>query len=59
MNGRNEYLDSGMQIIAALIGLATLAVFLSPKAKTNDLIKTIASSFGDIIKTVVSPITGS
>lgn len=45
------------QIITAIIGLAVLAVLLSNRAKTGEVIQGLANGFATILSTVVSPIT--
>jgi hypothetical protein len=45
-------------IIAAVIGLATLAVILSKQANTTGVISAASSGLGGIITAAVSPVAG-
>lgn len=50
--------DNAIAIVTAIIGLATLSVVLSRRAETVNVIKAASGGLGDILKVVVSPITG-
>ena len=45
-------------VLLAIIGVATLAVILSPKANTVNVIKAGAGGFSTDLGTALSPITG-
>lgn len=46
-------------ILTAIVGLAIIAVVLSKKADTANVLKQGGSSFADILKAAVSPVSGS
>lgn len=55
----NKAMDGIITVAVAVIGLAALAVFVSKKADTSNVIKSAGSVFSNAIKTAVSPITGA
>lgn len=46
-------------IITLIITVAIVAVILSPNAKTTDVFKAFSSGLSELLKTVVSPVTGA
>ncbi len=57
MNG-HPYVDALVTILALIIGVASLSVILSPKAKTTGVIQATASGFVNSLATAMSPVTG-
>lgn len=55
MNGITE---SIVTIATAIIGVAILAVLVSPKATTAKVIQAAASGFGNSLAVATSPVTG-
>jgi PRD1 phage membrane DNA delivery len=45
-------------VVAMIIGLATLAVILSPKATTSQVIGTSSTGLANLINAATSPVTG-
>lgn len=50
-------IDGVIAIAIAVVGLATLAVFFSKKANTSGVIEAAGSSFANIIKEAIRPVT--
>lgn len=48
--------DGIITIAIAIIGLATLAVIVSKKSGTTDLVKATGAAFNNLLKTTLSPI---
>lgn len=48
-----------VSILTLIIGVAIIAVILSPKANTSAVIQAFATGMSDMLKVVVSPVTGS
>lgn len=46
-------------ILVAIVGVATLAVLVSSKAKTADVITSAGNAFAQMLKVAVSPVTNS
>jgi hypothetical protein len=46
-------------IAVAIVGVATLAVLVSSKAKTSDVIGSAGKAFSQALAVAVSPVTGS
>jgi hypothetical protein len=56
----SDNLTTGIvSVILAIIGVASLAVILSPKANTTGVIQAGGSALGNDIAVAVSPVTGS
>lgn len=53
----NKASDVGSAIVTAIFGLAILAVILSKNSSTTGVLQTAASSLGNILGVVVSPIS--
>lgn len=45
-------------ILTLIVGVAILAIIVSPKAKTSDVIQASASGFVNSLATAESPVTG-
>lgn len=54
----NQITESLVTIGVAIIGLATLAVIVSNRANTANVISSGASGFAHILGAAVSPVTG-
>ena len=50
--------EAVVTVFTAIIGVAILAVLVSPKAKTSSVIQSIASGFGNSLAVAESPVTG-
>lgn len=48
-----------MVIASGIVGLAIVAVLVSDRAKTSDVIRAAGGSFSQAIGAAVSPVTGS
>jgi len=51
--------DAVVTVFVAIIGVAILALIVSPKAKTSEVIQAIASGFGNSLAVAQSPVTGN
>lgn len=58
MNVFNELTVAGVAVVTALIGLAALAVFLSPQAQTSNVIKAASGGLAQNIGVAISPVSG-
>lgn len=45
-------------IAVAIIGVATLALLISPKSRTSQVIQATASGFSNSLATAMTPVTG-
>jgi hypothetical protein len=52
------FLTSVVTVFMALIGIAILAVILSPKAQTAQVIQAGTSGFSSVLGAALSPVTG-
>jgi hypothetical protein len=52
----NNISASLVTVLIAIIGLATLAVIVSKRAGTTDVITAAGSTFNQLLKTAVSPV---
>ncbi len=48
-----------ISVVAALIGLATLSVIISPRAKTTDVIGATSDAFNSALGAATAPVTGA
>lgn len=55
MDGAMEKITT---IAVAIVGVATLAVLVSKRADTSNVIKSAGSAFSSALATAVSPVTG-
>jgi heme/copper-type cytochrome/quinol oxidase subunit 2 len=46
-------------VFTAIIGVAILAILVSPKAQTSSVIQAVASGFGNSLGVAESPVTGN
>lgn len=47
-----------VKVLLALVGVAILALILSPSSQTSNVLKSAADGFSNILKTAISPVTG-
>ena len=52
----DEFFDTGIGILTAIIGVAIIAVLVSKNSTTAQVVRSFASAFGTILGVVVSPI---
>lgn len=50
--------EAVVTVFTAIIGVAILSVLVSPKAKTSQVIQSIASGFGNSLAVATAPVTG-
>jgi hypothetical protein len=55
----NDIMDKVATVAVAIIGVATLAVLVSKKADTGNVISQAGKAFSSALATAVSPVTGS
>lgn len=51
--------DQIVAILTAIIGVAIVAIILSPRSKTTDVISSASEGFALALGTAISPITGA
>lgn len=59
MSAFNDLTVAGVAVASGLIGLAALAVFFSPNAKTSEVIKAASGGLAQNIGMAVSPVSGA
>jgi len=47
-----------LKVLTAVVGVAILALILSPSAQTSNVLKSATSGFSNILNTALSPVTG-
>lgn len=55
----NDAVSAILAIVGGVIGLATVAVILSPKAQTPAVLNSTGSALSNVITAAVSPVTGA
>lgn len=55
----NSLTEAVLTILMAIVGVAILALLVSPKAKTSEVIQSLASGFGNSLAVAQSPVTGN
>lgn len=55
----NDVVGIILTVVNGALAIAVIALILSPKAKTTDVIGASASGFTSILSTAMSPVTGS
>lgn len=55
----DKIISEGVTILAAIVGLATIAVLVSKQANTSSVLTSGGTAFSSILKAAVSPISGS
>lgn len=58
MGGSSHFGDQIVAILTAIVGVAILAVILSPRAQTASVISTASQGFAQALGTAISPVTG-
>jgi hypothetical protein len=51
-------LEAGITIAGLIAAIAIIALIISPKATTAQVIQSIASGYGNNVATAISPVTG-
>jgi hypothetical protein len=54
----NDFWSTLSGVVALIIGLAVVAVVLSPKAQTSNVIQSGSSGLANLITAATSPVTG-
>jgi hypothetical protein len=52
-----KWTDAIVAMATAIVGVAIIAVIVSKRSNTADVIKAAGSAYGDILRVAVSPIT--
>lgn len=47
-----------LTVVNGVLAIAVLALLISPRAKTSDVIGASASGFSNVLSTAMSPVTG-
>ena len=55
----HEALESAVTIIGFIVGVAIVALLISPKATTSSVIQASASGLGNVLGVAESPVTGA
>lgn len=55
----NSLTEAVLTILMAIVGVAILALLVSPKAKTSEVVQALASGFGNSLAVAQSPVTGN
>lgn len=51
-------LEAVTTVLIAIVGVAIIALIISPKAKTSQVIQATASGFGNSLAVAMTPVTG-
>jgi hypothetical protein len=51
-------LEAVTTVLIAIVGVAVIALIISPKAKTSEVIQSTASGFGNSLAVAMTPVTG-
>lgn len=54
----NPILEALTTVLIAIVGVAVIALIISPKAKTSQVIQATASGFSNSLATAMTPVTG-
>lgn len=54
----NPILEAVVTVLIAIVGVAVLALIISPKANTVGVIQSTASGFSNSLATAMTPVTG-
>lgn len=54
----NDVLKTFVEIAGLIVGVAIVAVLVSQRANTANVISSTASGFSDVLKTAISPVMG-
>lgn len=52
-------MEAVVSVMIAIVGVAIIALIISPKAKTSQVIQATASGFSNALAVAESPVTGS
>jgi hypothetical protein len=55
----NTFVEAGVTIALAVVGLATVSILVSKNAQTSNVFQAGASSFNNALGVAESPVTGS
>ena len=55
----NNITEAVLTIVTAIIGVAVLALLISPKATTSQVIQAASSGIGNMLAVAQSPVTGN
>lgn len=55
----DSFWTSIVTVLMAIIGVAIIAVLVSPKAQTGNVITAGGNAFGNILQGALSPVTGT
>ena len=55
----NQLTEAVVTVFTAIIGVAILSVLVSPKARTSQVIQSVASGFGNSLAVATAPVTGA
>jgi hypothetical protein len=55
----NQLTEAILTIVTGITGVAVLALLVSPKAKTSEVIQAAASGYGNSLAVAISPVTGA
>lgn len=51
-------LEAVVTVLIAIVGVAVIALIISPRAKTSQVIQATASGFSNSLATAMTPVTG-
>lgn len=54
----DKWVEAGVSIAVAIIGIAIIAVLVSRQANTSGVISSAGTAFSSILKAATSPVTG-
>lgn len=54
----HPFLEAVTTVAIAIVGVAIIALIISPKSKTSQVIQATASGFGNSLGVAMSPVTG-
>jgi hypothetical protein len=54
----DKFLEAGVTIAGLIAAVAIVALIISPKATTAQVVQAVASGYGNNIATAISPVTG-
>lgn len=54
----NPILEAVTTVLIAIVGVAIIALIISPKARTSQVIQATASGFGNSLAVAMTPVTG-
>lgn len=54
----NQLTEAVVTILTAIVGVAILALLISPKSRTSQVIQASASAFSNSLATAMTPVTG-